>query len=302
MPTKNEPNIYREIGLATHFIDTEDNWIKYNPRTIPGMFYISKNENSESSFKIGDGRLWNEIDKFTLDRGGVPVGTMIFCLTINAPYSYIPLNGALLDRNEFSELFAFASTSGMYIEDDLWNSDILYHGFFSSGDKTSTFRLPLIDDIVIEAWSTSTGNNPGRNAGSYQRGTLIGTDYFYGVNQASPYMSFFNYGLSIKNGMTTNDCPQDVITDTLVANDIEYQSKIAEAIYERQDELIHPEESDLMDAISLDLPKFKNNYEFNSPQTGCIFPSNTVYSNTRIIGMMRQESIAYPVYIKYTKY
>lgn len=292
--------VHSAHGICTNFIDTDENWAIVNPITIPGMFYISSDGINESSFKIGDGRRWSDIEPFKLNTDGVPVGTLIFNLSTTTPPKYLPLNGALLSREDYNELFAFANTSGMIVSDDVWNDNITYKGCFTYGTNNTNFRIPLLDDITLEAWSTDTGNNPGRSPGMYQRGTLIGTDYFFGQNQSSPYISFFNYGLSIMNGMTTDNCPTDIKDNNITSNIYTYAQKVSNALVGRYDELAHPELTDLMNAISLDNPNYQDGYQFNSPMTGNIFPSNQTHSVTRIIGMARCESVAYPVYIKYT--
>lgn len=319
MADSTKRNIYVE-GVATVFSDTLENWLHYDPNTIPGAIYASTDEKNRVSLKIGTGQKYSQIPTVTVSNG-VPVGTILYMPTTTPPEHYIALSGVELLKEDYPELWEFANASELIIDDSLWLSHVKYHGYFSHGSTPGFFRIPLLDDITLEAWSTNSGRNAGRGPGSYVPGTMIGTEYMFGGSTPSPYMSYFNYTLAIRNGLTTNQNPEVPNSVSIVQNssesnegttitkntssmtDREYGEFISRWLDENnhRSNLVHPTKQQLADILGIDTPSdLVGTNKFVGRSTHSItIAGPTSLNYTDVVGMTRSESVAYPVYMKY---
>lgn len=120
---------------------------------------------------------------------GVPTGTVAFIAGDDAPAGWLKLNGAVLSRAGYSDLWAHANNaSGNLVTEAVWNSG--FHGAFSTGDGGSTFRIPDARGEFLRAWDDGRGIDAGRALGSWQKGSAIsvdgtGTDSAYVTNQSA---------------------------------------------------------------------------------------------------------------------
>ncbi len=96
----------------------------------------------------------------------VPTGTVITFVGLNAPIGYIKGNGALLSRTTFANLWAFAQSSGALVSDAEWSNS--KQGCFSTGDGSTTFRIPDLRGVTTRAWDDGRGIDASRVLGSYQ--------------------------------------------------------------------------------------------------------------------------------------
>lgn len=88
----------------------------------------------------------------------------------------LKLNGTLLSRASYPELWAYAQTSGnMAANDGAWTS-----GQFSPGDGITTFRIPDWRGYVPRAWDDGRGIDTGRAIGTTQADQLL--QHNHGVN------------------------------------------------------------------------------------------------------------------------
>jgi len=97
----------------------------------------------------------------------------------------LKFEGQILSRSLYQRLFKYASSLGAsYIDDALWNTDEVtvgtgdaariierpYRGCFSSGDGTSTFRLPDFRNVATRTLKGSADDERYyNNAGGYQK-------------------------------------------------------------------------------------------------------------------------------------
>lgn len=286
-------------GVHQNFYDTEENFYLENPLTLPGVLYISYTPDGITYIRVGNGAHWRDIDPVASTYSGVPIGTLIYCLSDTPPKHYLPLNGQEISRETYLDLYNFISGTSMIISEELWQSDPKYRGFFSSGDGELTFRLPLIDDIILEA--ATPGKE--RKLGSYKQGTLIGTDYVHGKGTTTPYMTYLNFAVALRNGLTTPDnlvMPDE--DDTSLSN-TEYAEKVKDWLDNddggHRDSLIHPEKQDIIEALNLDTPQ--EDTKVTSSKSSSIIGSDSL-EYVSVVGMTRPETIAYSVFIKYTKF
>jgi hypothetical protein len=65
----------------------------------------------------------------------------------SAPPGLVTLNGALLSRATYASLWSFAQTYGKLVSDATWSAGA--YGAFSTGDGSTTFRIPAINGYFI---------------------------------------------------------------------------------------------------------------------------------------------------------
>jgi hypothetical protein len=78
---------------------------------------------------------------------------------------YLYLDGALVSRAAYPDLWAYAQANGVVSEAD-WNAG--YWGRFSVGDGASNFRLPDLRAVFLRAFDNGRGIDSGRVWGFYQ--------------------------------------------------------------------------------------------------------------------------------------
>ena len=128
----------------------------------------------------------------------IPVGSVAAFPFITNPLGWLKLNGASLNRADYPELWAAAFASGNIVTEAVWAATNT--GSFSTGNLSTTFRIPDLRGEFVRAWDDSRGIDSGRGIGVWQvdmfrshTHTGTPTDTTYGV-----YGS--NYGYSANNG------------------------------------------------------------------------------------------------------
>lgn len=96
---------------------------------------------------------------------GVPIGTVILRHGATVPRGYVVPNGSAVNRADYPELWAYAQAENLVVSDAAWASS---PGFYSSGNGTTTFRLPEMRGEFLRAWDMGRGADPGRALGSMQ--------------------------------------------------------------------------------------------------------------------------------------
>ena len=80
---------------------------------------------------------------------------------------YLKCNGALVNRDDYPALWAYAQASGALLSESEWQDG--HWGCFSAGDETTTFRVPELRGEFIRCWADGREDiDPGRTAGSHQ--------------------------------------------------------------------------------------------------------------------------------------
>jgi hypothetical protein len=84
--------------------------------------------------------------------------------------------GQLLNRADYPRLWEYAQTLGTsLISDFTWLSSVNSHGFFSSGNTTTTFRVPDLRGMFIRSLDLSAGidlGRPSNKPGDYEADDL----------------------------------------------------------------------------------------------------------------------------------
>jgi|WetSurMetagenome_2_1015567.scaffolds.fasta_scaffold00298_34 hypothetical protein len=104
-------------------------------------------------------------------RAGVPttVGMVVPFVGTTVPTGWLECAGQLVLRASYPGLWTYAQASGTIVSDADWTTNKAY-GCFSTGNGTTTFRLPDIRQMYIVGWAHDrTGlADDGRSAGIYQ--------------------------------------------------------------------------------------------------------------------------------------
>ena len=93
------------------------------------------------------------------------IGRIVFEARATPRSGYLLLNGAVLYRSDYADLWAYAQTSGALVPDALWWE---YPGCFSTGDDDSTFRIPDFRGEFLRCWDAGSGVDKGRALGTWQ--------------------------------------------------------------------------------------------------------------------------------------
>lgn len=101
--------------------------------------------------------------------GGVPIGTVMPFLATQPQPGWLALDtGAMVGRDTYKELWAWVQANAPLITETEWQAQAAVQssvGYYSSGDGSTTFRLPRIVDFV-------RGSNGVRLPGTWQEDDL----------------------------------------------------------------------------------------------------------------------------------
>jgi hypothetical protein len=105
---------------------------------------------------------------FWLDDAGLPVGAVFYIAATTAPPNAIKGNGALLSRTAFARLWAHAQASGNLVSDATWLAGGGPTMAYSTGNGSTTFRVPDLRGDFIRGWDDGRGVDAARAIGSWQ--------------------------------------------------------------------------------------------------------------------------------------
>jgi hypothetical protein len=94
------------------------------------------------------------------------VGQIVIEARTTARAGFLKLNGALLNRADYPLLWAYALASGALVTDAQWGAGNF--GCFSTGNGSTSFRIPEVRGEYIRFWDDGRGVDPGRGIGSWQ--------------------------------------------------------------------------------------------------------------------------------------
>ncbi|WP_175754511.1 phage tail protein [Burkholderia ambifaria] len=95
------------------------------------------------------------------------VGTIVLEVRTSARAGCLKLNGAVLNRADYPELWAYAQASGALVAEADWAAKGLF-GCFSNGDGVKTFRIPEFRGEFPRFWDDGRGVDSGRGIGTHQ--------------------------------------------------------------------------------------------------------------------------------------
>ncbi|MGO4413284.1 phage tail protein [Cupriavidus sp. KB_39] len=94
------------------------------------------------------------------------IGRIVLETRTTVRAGYLKLNGVLLTRADYPELWAYAIASGAVVSDADWTDGS--HGAFSTGDDETTFRIPDFRGEHLRMWDAGRGVDQSRTVGSWQ--------------------------------------------------------------------------------------------------------------------------------------
>jgi microcystin-dependent protein len=103
--------------------------------------------------------------RFLIDLA-MPVGTVLTGYFTAARPGFVMGRGNLVSRAAYPRLWAHVQAAGLVVADATWLGGSF--GLFSSGDGSTTFRLPRLGGQVIRLWDDGAGVDPGRAVGTLQ--------------------------------------------------------------------------------------------------------------------------------------
>ena len=96
----------------------------------------------------------------------VPTGAIVQFPCTTAPSGYLITGGQLVSRSTYASLWTFAQASGNLVSEVVWTAG--QYGSFSSGDGSTTFRLPQYGGYFLRALDNGNGIDPSRAIGTVQ--------------------------------------------------------------------------------------------------------------------------------------
>ncbi|HAR61712.1 MAG TPA: hypothetical protein DCS18_16185 [Alcanivorax sp.] len=88
------------------------------------------------------------------------------------PANCLPMDGALLNRSSYPELWEFAQTEARLVSDSSWNGSLSNRPSFSSGNGYSTFRVPDVRGLFPRWWGGAGTWDNGRTAMTMQEDAI----------------------------------------------------------------------------------------------------------------------------------
>ena len=118
-----------------------------------------ENINREANDKI---KKMTQLYNYVLELAGAIVGSAVGSEKIwrgeTAPNNYVFMEGQLLSRIDYKELFDWAVFNNLIVEDAEWQ-DYKKHGLYSYGDGETTFRIPKMTGYYL------VGYDPNKHTG-----------------------------------------------------------------------------------------------------------------------------------------
>lgn len=151
--------------------------------------------------------------------GPVPVGTTIYVNGTTAPPGFLKENGALISRASFPALTTYALSSANLASEATWAAG--FNQGFSTGDLSTTIRLPDTRGVFVRNFDDGRGIDPGRNNSFEQPDALKDHTHVYTAPSSGPGTgttpNYFNSGLgtptntsSPSTGAATETRPRNV--------------------------------------------------------------------------------------------
>lgn len=107
-------------------------------------------------------------------RDGTPVGRSVLEHRATPRAGYLGKNGQLVNRSDYPRLWQFAQDSGLLVTDSAWSNG--KYGCFSSGNGSTTFRIPDGRGEFERGADDGRGVDSAREIGSWQKGTIVPID------------------------------------------------------------------------------------------------------------------------------
>lgn len=101
---------------------------------------------------------------FNVPASGFGAGAVIYAHTVLD--GFIKADGALINRSDYAELFAYATENSLILPEADWAEGM--QGMFAEGDGSATFRVPDLRGQFLRGLDDDAGMDTGRVLGSTQ--------------------------------------------------------------------------------------------------------------------------------------
>ncbi len=181
-------------------------------RPTEAMLGQARFNTSTGFFEIWNGSAWNSVDisaallksenlsdlpdklaalnNLGLANRQVPAGSIVSVIGTAAPAGFIKANGSLLSRTTYADLWDFAQACGAIVSDASWSA--ANFGCFSTGDESTTFRIPDLRGTFDRGWDDGRGLDSGRAIGTYQDSD--NKSHSHGINDPGHAHSVYDPG------------------------------------------------------------------------------------------------------------
>lgn len=126
-----------------------------------GMAGVQFDPDVPSSYQV----LLNSIRNILAASSSDLPGRVSIFMQPTPPTGWLDLDGSLLSRSTFSSLWAHVQTVGA-VDEATWAAG--RYGWFSSGDGSTTFRVPDFRGLFLRALDGGSGRDPSRVIGAFQ--------------------------------------------------------------------------------------------------------------------------------------
>lgn len=121
---------------------------------------------TDAAQALSSGQQAQALKNLGLNAYGLRTGLTYLVESTSAPAGTLKKNGALISRTTYAGLWAWVQANAPVVTDGNWLSG--WHGAFSSGDGSTTFRLPDNRGEFLRGWDDSRGSDSGRSLGQFQ--------------------------------------------------------------------------------------------------------------------------------------
>lgn len=99
---------------------------------------------------------WRRWGLYLSDVSSISAGSIMMFPATAAPAGWLKCNGALLSRATYANLWAYAQASGNLVSDADWTATAR-PGSFSTGDGSTTFRIPDFRGLFVRGYHDGSG-------------------------------------------------------------------------------------------------------------------------------------------------
>lgn len=134
-----------------------------------------------------------------------PVGSEKIWRGKNIPSGYLEMNGQVVSRSTYSDLYNWVVSNDLIISEDDWTNNKQY-GLYSDGDGSTTFRLPNMKGYYLVGYDPAYHND----ISTHQDDTmpnLTGIIDIAGTNDSSPVVTTKTSGVFKVNEKQTTSYP-----------------------------------------------------------------------------------------------
>lgn len=114
----------------------------------------------------------------------LPVGAVLWVPSASPLAGTLELAGGLVSRATYPRLYTFAAASGNIVAEAAWAG--AFEGAFTTGDLSTTFRLPDVRGTFVRGYDHGRGVDSGRAIGSNQADALKDHTHPYNAPNAGP--------------------------------------------------------------------------------------------------------------------